>query len=111
MTDRLVLVACNLKSSKIAGFVSAGMVLAAKGDGRVELVDPPPGSLVGERVFVEGLVGEPVSPAQVKKRKVFEEVAKKLLVGEDGVVAWDGGALQTSKGDCRVATLVNAPVS
>jgi methionine--tRNA ligase beta chain len=30
MQDRKVLVVCNLKSSKIVGFVSEGMVLAAK---------------------------------------------------------------------------------
>lgn len=36
MHGRLVLVVCNLKPAKLAGFVSNGMVLAAKGaDGKV----------------------------------------------------------------------------
>ncbi|CAN0045512.1 unnamed protein product, partial [Choristocarpus tenellus] len=32
MSGRLVLVVCNLKAAKLAGFLSNGMVLAAKGD-------------------------------------------------------------------------------
>jgi methionine--tRNA ligase beta chain len=40
MQDRLVLVVCNLKASKIVGFVSNGMVLAAKvRDGSIHDLD------------------------------------------------------------------------
>jgi hypothetical protein len=87
------------------------MVLAAKGEGKVELVVPPDSAPVGERVFVEGLIGEPLSAAQVKKRKAWEEVSGKLVTGEAGVAMWDGKPLQTSMGKCCAATLVGAPIS
>ena len=138
MQDREVLVVCNLKAAKIVGFVSNGMVLAAKvraeygafcyplmqcrshafrswfqgADGKkVELVSPPPGSEIGERVFIDGLEGEPFSSAQVKKRKVWDTVAKGLKTGEGGVATWEGKTIQTSKGPCKAATLVGAPIS
>ena len=53
--------------SKIFGFASHGMVLAAKSEdgAKVERVTPPDGAEVGQRVFIDGLTGEPFSPAQV----------------------------------------------
>lgn len=116
LENRSVLVVCNLKAAKIVGFVSSGMVLAAKSsDGtKVELIDPPPDAVVGERVFLEGgspSAGAPLSAAQVKKRKVWETVAAKLLTAEGGVATWDGVPIVTSKGACRAASLVGAPIS
>ncbi|CAJ1926044.1 unnamed protein product [Cylindrotheca closterium] len=111
MQDRLVLVVCNLKASKIVGFSSNGMVLAAKGEDKVELVTPPEGSKIGERVFIEGLTGEPQSSAQVKKRKTWDKVAKGLKTGDGGIATWDGKTIQTSAGACTAASLVGAPIS
>ena len=53
----LCCVVSNLKSRKIAGVDSNGMVMAAmSGDkSTVELLRPPPGSKVGERVTFEGI--------------------------------------------------------
>ena len=58
-----VLVLANLKSRKMLGFPSHGMVLcAANEDGsKVEFIEPPVGAKVGERVFCDGFEGEPVS--------------------------------------------------
>lgn len=112
MQDRLVLVVCNLKAAKIVEFSSNGMVLAAKsGDGKAELITPPEGSKVGERVFIEGLEGEPFSSAQVKKKKTWPSVAKDLKTDEGGVAIWQGKTIQTSAGPCAAATLVDAPIS
>jgi methionine--tRNA ligase beta chain len=111
MQDREVLVVCNLKAAKIVGFVSNGMVLAAKADGKVELVAPPAGSKVGERVFIEGLSGEPITSTQVKKKKTWEAVAKDLKTGEGGVATWDGKVIQTSAGACKAPSLIGAPIS
>jgi methionine--tRNA ligase beta chain len=111
MQDREVLVVCNLKAAKIVGFVSNGMVLAAKGDGKVELVTPPAGSKVGERVFIDGLSGEPFTSTQVKKKKTWEAVAKDLKTGEGGVATWGGKVIKTSAGPCSAASLVGAPIS
>mmetsp|Transcript_17104 Transcript_17104/g.41617 ORF Transcript_17104/g.41617 Transcript_17104/m.41617 type:complete len:773 (-) Transcript_17104:1137-3455(-) len=111
MQDRLVLVVCNLKAAKIVGFSSNGMVLAAKGEDKVELVTPPEGSKIGEKVYIEGLTGEPQSSAQVKKRKTWDKVAKALKTGDGGVATWDGKTIQTSAGACAAASLVGAPIS
>ena len=58
-----VLVLANLKTRKLVGFPSHGMVLcAASEDGsKVEFIEPPADAKIGERVMVEGYDGEPVS--------------------------------------------------
>ena len=112
MQDKLVLVVCNLKASKILGFSSNGMVLAAKGeDGKTELVEPPEGSKVGERVFIEGLEGEPFSSSQIKKKKIWTVVSKDLKTADGGVATWQGKTIQTASGPCKVVSLVGAPIS
>jgi len=62
-----VLVVCNLKPAKMAGFESAGMVLCASNaeHTEVELLEVPEGAAIGERVFIQGLTGEPLQPNQV----------------------------------------------
>jgi len=106
-------VVCNLKASKIVGFSSNGMVLAAKSeDGtKVELITPPDDATVGERVFIEGLEGNPFSPAQIKKRKTWDTVAKELKTGTGGVAMWSGKDIMTSVGKCSAASLVGVPFS
>merc|ERR1719201_2312760 len=70
MEGRSVLVVCNLKPAKLAGFVSNGMVLCASSEDKssVVFVEPPADSQPGERVVCEGLVADPASPNQVKKK-------------------------------------------
>ena len=113
MQNQKVLVVCNLKAAKIVGFTSNGMVLAAKStDGkRVELISPPANALIGERVYINGLCGEPQSSAQVKKKKIWESVAKDLITGENGVATWDGKEILTSAGACSAISLVGTPIS
>ena len=78
---------------------------------KVELVTPPDDAVIGERVFIEGLSGDPFSSTQMKKKKVWDKVAKKLLTGDGGVATWDGKEIKTSSGACAAATLVGAPIS
>jgi len=113
MQDKLVLVVCNLKASKIVGFASEGMVLAAKAEdgSKVELVCPPDNSKIGERVFIDGLSGDPFSSAQVKKKKIFDVVAKGLKTCAGGVATWDGKEIKTSIGICKAQSLEGAPIS
>lgn len=113
MEGRKVLVVCNLKAAKIVGFTSNGMVLAAKStDGKqVEIVSPPADAPIGERVFIDGLSGEPFSSTQVKKKKTWDVVAKNLKTIDGGVATWDGKEIKTSAGVCSAASLVGAPIS
>ena len=55
--------------------------------------------------------GEPLSSAQVKKKKVWESVAKGLRTGENGVAKWDGREIATSVGACSALSLVGAHIS
>ena len=78
---------------------------------KVELIDPPSDAVVGERVFIENLTGEPFSSSQVKKKKTWDKVVKNLKAGEGGTATWDGKSIQTKSGVCRAASLVGAPIS
>lgn len=52
MTQGLVVVFANLKPRKLADFISNGMVLCASTEDKstIELIRPPEGSKVGERI-------------------------------------------------------------
>lgn len=116
MQDRLVIVVCNLKESKFQGVMSFGMVLAAKSaDGsRVEILSVPEGSVVGERLTLQGYIGAypaPLNAARMKKLKAWEGVAPDLHTDESGVACWKELQLCTSAGVCSVATLASSPIS
>lgn len=87
------------------------MAMKSEDGSKVELIAPPEGAAVGERVFIEGLTGDPISPAQVKKRKVWEAVAKGLKTIDGGIATWDGKEIKTSAGVCAATSLVDAPIS
>jgi len=58
MLGAMVVVLCNLKPRKMVGFMSQGMVMCASGDDKVQLLQPPKGVEIGERITFEGLTGE-----------------------------------------------------
>jgi len=113
MQNRRVLVVTNLKAKKLAGFPSHGMVLCAKNadESKVEFVDPPEGAPVGERIHFEGLVGEPVTPAQVQKKKVWEACAPLMRTDANRVACADGVPFMTSAGPCIAPTVANGSVN
>lgn len=53
----LCVIFANLKPRKMGGYESNGMVMAVNKDGEYEIVRPPPGSEVGERVVLYGREG------------------------------------------------------
>lgn len=61
MQDAMVIVLCNLKAKKLAGYESHGMVLCGELEDRsvIELCSPPAGSQVGDEVFFEGWERKP----------------------------------------------------
>jgi len=52
----MVVVLCNLKAKKLAGYESHGMVLCGETVSKdvVELIDPPTGSQPGDLISFEG---------------------------------------------------------
>ena len=125
--QRLVVVA-NLKPRTLMGFRSHGMVLCAVArpaeadapPSAIEFVVPPDGAQLGERVFVKTAVNDEaapgemaaaVSPAQVKKRKLWEQIQPLLTVCADGTARFDGVAMECSTGALTAPTVRNGQIS
>jgi len=107
LNGRMVLVLCNLKTRKLAGFPSHGMVLCASNEDHsvVKLVSAPVDAKIGERVSVpgfdfEGEDGKPFAENKIGKKKVFEKIAPFLKTSEYGVPEFCGRPLLTSAGVC-----------
>lgn len=92
------------------------MLLAASDEAHtvVELLSPPAGAVVGERVVFGGpagrVPGEPDSENKLQKKKVWEALAPELRTTAGGVAAWRGLEATTSAGPVT-ATLTGARVS
>jgi methionyl-tRNA synthetase len=72
MENKLVVVCCNMKPSSFKGVLSEGMVICANGNDHsvVELVEPPQGSIVGERIACEGYnTAQDKFPPQLNPKK------------------------------------------
>jgi len=121
MVGKKVLVLANLKSRKLVGFPSHGMVLCAceygeADDGSedtVEFVCPPEGSKIGDRVVCEGFEGEPATENQVVKKKMLNAIFPHLKVNADGVAVYKDVPLTTTTGGktCRAESLTDVPIS
>lgn len=105
-----VLVLANLKTRKMLGFPSHGMVLCASSDGKVKFVEPPEGATIGERVVVDGFEGEPATENQVIKKKMLEAIFPDLKTDSSGSATYRGVALSTSAGPCK-PTFPNADIA
>ena len=85
MDGQDVVVLLNLKPRNMRGVKSFGMLLcaSAKDDGKVEMLKPPAGTPIGERLcfgtFVEDLP-DPATPNQVQKKKVKQIAASEQLM-------------------------------
>ena len=117
LDGRLVLVLCNLKERKLAGFPSHGMVLCASNEDHtvVKLVSVPIEARVGERVTVPGVDygsegAAPFAENKIGKQKVFEKIAPFLGTGKYGVPEFCGRPLMTSAGVCT-SPITNGSVS
>ena len=85
MQNMRCLVLCNLKARSLVGFKSHGMVLCAAistedGKEKVKFVNPPVDAKIGERIVFESLTGEPISAAQVEKKKVLQKLGNVSLM-------------------------------
>jgi len=109
---RKVVVVCNLKPAKMAGFESAGMVLCAANaeHTKVELLEVPEGAKVGERVFIDGLTGDPLQPNQVAKKNILKNVLPDLKTTTECQASWQGKVLMTSAGPVTCPTMADSPV-
>ena len=121
MVGKKVLVLANLKSRKLVGFPSHGMVLCACKYGEaedgsedtVEFVCPPEDAEIGDRVVCEGFEGEPATENQVVKKKILNAVFPDLKVNADGVAVYKDVPLTTTTGGltCKTNSLKDVPIS
>lgn len=85
MSDRMVVLLCNLKPSKIRSILSEAMVMCASSSENVEILEPPQGSVPGDIVTVNGYSRSPD-----KVLKVFEEIALDLKTDENLQATYKG---------------------
>ena len=105
LEGRRVVVLCNLKSRKLVGFPSHGMVLCASNADHtaVEIMAPPEDAAIGQRIMFEGYTeGEPEPENKIAKKKIFEKIAPDLKTDANGVCVWKGAlskpSIKASKG-------------
>jgi aminoacyl tRNA synthase complex-interacting multifunctional protein 1 len=111
LQGRMCTVLCNLKPAKMRGVVSGGMVLcgANEATNTVELLEPPPGAKVGERITVEGF-GAPDPDPELKSKtqqKVWPSVAPDLKADAKGEARYQGKQLKTSAGPLKCKSLID----
>ncbi|KAF8645265.1 hypothetical protein AX16_008089 [Volvariella volvacea WC 439] len=123
MRDKYLVAVCNLKPANMRGVKSFAMVLCATSkegkEGGIELIQPPPGSKPGERVYFEGPEFEDATPlSQLNpKKKIFETVQPGFITLETKEAAWVNPVtksvhrIRTKDGVCVAPTLVGASLS
>lgn len=113
MQNRWVICLANLKPASMRGIKSQGMVLCASApDGsKVELLSPVDTSKVkpGDRVYFEGLEGEPEKVLNPKK-KYWETVQPDFKTNDDKLAYFQDKPflIKTASGEpvkCQVATV------
>ncbi|CAG0896174.1 unnamed protein product [Cyprideis torosa] len=117
MTDRMVVVLCNLKPAKMRGVESKGMVLCASredtsaGTKQVVPLSPPAGSVPGDRVTFENSEDLP-SPEPVlnPKKKIWETLQPDLQTNDVGEATWKGQKMVTAKGIVTCHSLTGCPI-
>ncbi|KAF5360924.1 hypothetical protein D9756_004797 [Leucocoprinus leucothites] len=123
MRDKYLVAVCNLKPANMRGVKSFAMVLCATSkegkEGGIELIQPPPGSKPGERVYFEGSEFESATPlSQLNpKKKIFETIQPGFITLETKEAAWINPTtksihkIRTKDGICVAPTLVGASLS
>ncbi len=99
-----VIVICNLKPSKMRGVVSEGMLLAASDSTKVELVIPPVGSKIGDKVYIAGYTD---SNSNVVLPNTNPKLGKITKSGYKAVSnAWDKIGSKLITNDSLIATFL-----
>ncbi|XP_043829376.1 aminoacyl tRNA synthase complex-interacting multifunctional protein 1 isoform X2 [Dromiciops gliroides] len=110
MQNRMVILLCNLKPAKMRGVVSQAMLMCASSPEKVEILDPPSGSVPGDRITFEGFPGEPEKELNPKK-KIWEQIQPDLLTNNQCVATYKGVPFEVKgKGVCRAQTMSNSGI-
>ncbi|XP_076467716.1 aminoacyl tRNA synthase complex-interacting multifunctional protein 1-like [Babylonia areolata] len=111
MRERLAVFMCNLKASKMRGIASEGMIMCAKDSSKVEILEPPPGVVPGDRITFDGYPGTPDKQLNPKK-KVWETLKPDIRTDGNRTATYKGVAFKVEgKGVVKAPTLTNAEIS
>lgn len=108
----MVVVLCNLKARKLAGYESHGMVICAETPDRLtaELLTPPSGSVPGDLISFEGFERKPPAVLKIDKKSnksPWDSVQPKLKIDEHGVATHENIPFKTEKGVVTSKTIKN----
>lgn len=116
--DEFITVFANLKAKTLGPLKSQGMVMCADNgqDTHFEVIRPPPGSKLGERINLEGNpLGADFSQdyqEELKpKKKVKESLLALLKTNGQCEATYNGIRLVTSAGPLKVYTLTDSRIS
>ncbi|XP_046314949.1 aminoacyl tRNA synthase complex-interacting multifunctional protein 1 isoform X1 [Marmota monax] len=110
MQNRMVILLCNLKPAKMRGVLSQAMVMCASSPEKVEILDPPNGSVPGDRITFDPFPGEPDKELNPKK-KIWEQIQPDLYTNDEGVATYKGAPFEVKgKGVCRAQTMTNSGI-
>jgi aminoacyl tRNA synthase complex-interacting multifunctional protein 1 len=112
MENAMVVVWANLKSRKLGGFASHGMVMCAETPDKsvVELLVPPEGSKPGDLVTIKGFERDP--PAQLNpKKKIMETVMPDFKIDESGLAKFKDAEWVTERGNITSSTVKNGIIA
>ncbi|XP_076959500.1 uncharacterized protein LOC143635597 [Bidens hawaiensis] len=119
LQDKSVVVLANLKARNMRGVKSNGMIMAASDASHenVELLEPPVGSVPGDRVWFgtedeKEKLPEVATPNQIAKKKIWEQVQPHLVTTGSCVATLGGTHLMISSAGSVVSkSLVNANIA
>ncbi|XP_046419265.1 aminoacyl tRNA synthase complex-interacting multifunctional protein 1 [Neodiprion fabricii] len=105
LNNKMVVLLCNLKPSKMRGVTSEAMVMCASTSDKVEILVPPLGAVPGDLVHVDGY---PRAPDNIlnSKKKIFETCAPDLMTDNERQAVYKGLPLHVpGKGNVVAPTL------
>ncbi|KAJ9173909.1 hypothetical protein P3X46_016998 [Hevea brasiliensis] len=118
LQDRKVVVLANLKPRNMRGVKSSGMLMAASDASHenIELLEPPEGSIPGERIWFgaeddQQNQPDPATPNQIQKKKIWESVQPHLKTDYSCLAMLGEHLMRTSAGVVGCRSLKNANIS
>lgn len=111
LIGRNVIVLCNLKQSKLRGHLSEGMIMCAKSDDKMEVLEPPANAKPGDLVYCESYDRAPPEGGRDKKR-LYDPLAPDMATNDQLIACYKGSYLYVpEKGNIVVKSLKNANIT
>ncbi|CAF2987261.1 unnamed protein product [Rotaria sp. Silwood2] len=97
LDQKLVVVLCNLKPAKMRGITSEAMVMCASTPDKVEILEPPSNSKLGDRIECEGY--DCSSPDAQIKKELSDQILPDMTTNDKGEATFKGVLWKVGFGD------------